>query len=174
MAGIKRAAEVLYQLPGPGESLHAILFGFFDLMNVVLAFLDRIGSVCTALRIATLSLSKRNATELAALLDAKAVLRLDVLTSDFQRKHDPEILAEVLDLLVVKRTARVAAARSHAKVITLALADGRRFVLEGSANLRTSRNQEQFCLSQDADLYAFFDSWLSEMVTKYELRNAGE
>jgi hypothetical protein len=174
LAGVKRAADVLDVLPGPGESLHAIIFGFFDLLNVVLAFLDKAGSPCSALRIATLSLSRRNALDLAALLDTKAVGQLDVLTSDFQRKHDPEILAEALAELAVKRGQRIAAARSHCKIVTLALADGRRYVLEGSANLRTSRNMEQFALSQDVGLHAFYDGWLTEMVTKHEIRQGHE
>jgi hypothetical protein len=172
MAGIKRAAEVLDVLPAEGESLHAIVFGYFDLMNVLLAFLDKAGSPCSVLRIATLSLSKRNALELGALLDAKTVRSLDVLTSDFQRKHDPEILAEALAELSVKRGQRVAAARSHCKIVTLALDDGRRYVLEGSANLRTSRNMEQFALSRDPALFGFYDGWLSEMVTTHEIRQS--
>ncbi len=169
-AGIKRAAEVLEILPSEGETLHAVILGYFDLMNVVLAFLDRVGP-CQALRIATLSVSKRNVADLAVLLDTKAVGRLDVLTSEFQRKHDPEILAEALAELSVRRGQRVAAARSHCKVITFALADGRRYVLEGSANLRTSRNQEQFALSRDAGLYSFYDGWLNEMVTTHVIRD---
>src|SRR4051794_34616004 len=92
MAGIKRAAEILDVLPGEGESLHAILLGYFDLLNVVLALLDKVGSPCDVLRIATLSFSKRNVSELAALLDVGTVRRLDLLTSDFQKEHDGEIL----------------------------------------------------------------------------------
>src|SRR5262245_12395034 len=44
MAGLKRAAEILKVLPADGETLHAIIFGYFDLMNVVLALLDKVGS----------------------------------------------------------------------------------------------------------------------------------
>src|SRR5206468_6478537 len=121
---------------------------------------------------ATLSFGKRNVAELAGLLDAGTVRKLDLLTSDFQREHDEDILAVALEELSVKRGQRVAAARSHCKIITLALEDGRRYVIEGSANLRTSRNMEQFALSQDAALHGFYDGWLSEMVTKHEIRQS--
>jgi hypothetical protein len=170
LAGVKRATDVLDVLPAEGETLHAIIFGYFDLLNVVLALLDKAGTPCSTLRIATLSLSKRNALDLAALLDAGAVRQLDVLTSDFQRKHDPDILAEALAELAGKRGQRIAAARSHCKIVTIALEDGRRYVLEGSANLRTSRNMEQFALSQDTGLHGFYDNWLSDMVSKHALR----
>src|SRR4051812_40009052 len=60
LAAVKRAAEVLEHLPGEGESLHCILLGYFDLLNVVLALLDKAASPCLTLRIATLSFSKRN------------------------------------------------------------------------------------------------------------------
>src|SRR5262249_22365135 len=140
-----------------------------DMANVVLALLDRGGSPCSVLRIATLSFSKRNVTELAGLLDAGAVRKVDLLTSDFQKEHDEDILAVALAELSVKRKQRDAAARSHCKLICIALEDGRRYTIEGSANLRTSRNQEQMCLSRGAELHAWYDAWLAEMVTKHEI-----
>ena len=87
-----------------------------------------------------MSLSKRNALDLAALLDTGAVRLLDILTSDFQRKHDPEILAEALAELTVKRKQRFAAARSHCKIVTIALDDGRRYVLDGIVKTKTVGN----------------------------------
>jgi hypothetical protein len=172
MAGIKRAAELLEHLPGDGETLHCVLLGYFDLASMLLAFLDRIGTTCDVLRIATLSASKRNVAELAALIDAGAVRRVDLLTSEFQRKYDPDIFEEAIAELAVKRGQRVAAARTHAKLITLAMADGRRYVFEGSANLRTSRNAEQVALSCGADLHRFYDAWIDEVMTAHEGRQS--
>src|SRR6185369_15584345 len=127
-------------LPSEGESLHLVLSGYFDLLNLVLALLDKVGSPCLTLRIATLSFSKRNVKELAGLIDSGAVRQVDLLTSDYQRQHDQDYMVLALEELSVKRGQRVAAARSHCKLITMALEDGRRYVIEGSANLRTSRN----------------------------------
>jgi len=167
MAGIKRATELLDHLPEEGESLHCVLLGYFDLLNMLLAFLERIGQPCDVLRVATLAASKRNVTELATLIDTGAVRRLDLLVSDFMRQHDGDIYEEAMSELVGKRGQRVAAARSHCKLVTIAFSDGRRFVFEGSANLRTSRNAEQVALSRDAGLYAFYDGWLESMVTTH-------
>ena len=50
--------------------------------------------------------------------------------------------------------------RSHAKIICLPTAAGDWFVLEGSANLRSSDNTEQLTIFNCPDLDAFHRSWL--------------
>jgi hypothetical protein len=170
-AALKAAAEVLDVLPAEGESLHAIMTGLYDLLHLLVVLLQRFGSPCATLRVGTLSLSRRNVQELAALYDDGKVGRLDVLVSDFFRKHDDDIFAELVQEFHA-RGQRVAAARSHAKVVTMALEDGRRYVLEGSANLRTNHNLEQFCLARDSPLHGFYDTWLAGMVTAHEVRRA--
>lgn len=168
MAKLKEARQVLDVIPAEGETLHGIMTGTYDLMHMIIVLLDRLGSACTSMRIATLSLSARNVTEMAALLDAGKVMKLDLLTSDFFRRHDRTIFEELVKEFR-QRGQRVAAARSHAKVVTIALENGRRFVLEGSANLRTNKNQEQFALTQDAELHGWFDAWINDMVTNHEV-----
>jgi hypothetical protein len=169
MACLKEARDALPLLPDDGETLHGIMTGTYDLMHLLIVLLDRLDSTCTQLRIATLSLSARNVAEMAALLDAGTVRRLDLLCSDFFRKHDKGIFAEMLQELT-SRGQRVAAARSHCKIVTLALADGRRFTLEGSANLRTNKNQEQFALTQDAALHDWYAAWIDLTVKTHEVR----
>jgi hypothetical protein len=120
------------------------------------------------MRVSTLSLSARNVAEMAALLDAGKVKRLDLLCSDFFRRHDKEVFAGLLNEFR-SRGQRVAAARSHCKVVTLALEDGRRYALEGSANLRTNHNLEQFALSRGPELHGWYDAWLDAMMGKYEV-----
>lgn len=173
MAGIKRAAELLEILPARGEILHCLMLGYFDLLNAVLALLDREGITANHLRIATLCFSIRNVSELAALLDTGQARKIDLLTSDFQRKHDAAILAAAQQELTIARKQRLAAARSHCKIVLIELEDGRHYVLEGSANLRTSRNQEQFTISQDSELHAFYALWFDQMMTRHEIDASG-
>lgn len=40
---------------------------------------------------------------------------------------------------------------------------------EGSANLRTNSNREQFCLTNDAELHDWHSQWIDEQVAKYEI-----
>jgi hypothetical protein len=92
-----------------------------------------------------------------------------LLTSDFFHKHDADIFAELVQEFT-QRGQRVAAARSHCKLVTMALQDGRKYVLHGSPNLRTNKNMEQFALERDADLFGFYDTWIESMVTHHEVR----
>jgi len=173
MACLKEARDALDLIPADGETLHAVMTGTYDLMHLLIVLLDRLGSPCQTMRIATLSLSARNVTEMATLLDAGKVKTLDLLCSDFFRKHDAAIFAELL-LELGKRGQRVAAARSHCKIVTIALEDGRRFTLEGSANLRTNKNQEQFALTQDVMLHRWYAQWIEDMVIKHEVRQSDD
>jgi hypothetical protein len=169
LAFLKEAADVLAVLPADGESLWAIMTGFFDLMQLLIALLDKIGPA-ERMRAATLSLSARNATELGALLDRGTVRSLDVLVSDFFRRHDRAIFATLLSE-VGGRGGRVAAARSHCKIVTVAARDGRLWTLTGSANLRTNHNAEQLCLTRDPDLFAWCDHWLDEVTTRHAVQS---
>jgi hypothetical protein len=168
MARLREARDALPLIPAEGETLHGLMTGSYDLMHLLIVLLDKLGSRCNHMRIATLSLSSRNVTEMAALLDARKIGRLDILVSDFFRRHDKVIFTELLTEFA-KRGQRVASARSHCKIVTLALKDGRRFTLEGSANLRTNSNIEQFCLTQSVELHDWYAVWLSEMVTANEV-----
>jgi hypothetical protein len=51
--------------------------------------------------------------------------------------------------------------------VAIHLADGRKFVIETSANLRTNRNKEQFFLAQHADLFDFRDTWLKQEIATH-------
>jgi hypothetical protein len=168
-ACLQAAAQAVDVLPEEGETLHGLLTGFFDLMHLLIVMLGRFGSPCNTLRIATLSLSRRNVQEMVALFDMGKVRQLDLLASDFFRRHDDDIFAELVQEFQA-RGQRVAAARSHCKIVTLAIEDGRRYVLEGSANLRTNRNLEQFALSRDPDLHQHYDTWVSRMMAAHEIR----
>lgn len=167
-ASLKAAAEAAEIVPAEGEAVHVVMQGNYDLQHVLIVLLERFGSTCEMMRVATLSLSRRNVQEMAALLDAGKVKRLDILTSDFFKRHDQDIFTELVKELH-DRGQRVAAARSHCKIVCMRLEDGRCFTLEGSPNLRTNKNMEQFSLTCDRDLHGHYDKFLDEMVTTHEI-----
>ena len=165
-AQLAEAADVLDVLPNPGESLHALMTGRYDLMHLIAALVNRLG-IIEAARVATLSYNGRNLAELLALLDGGKVKTLTLLCSSFFRDHNRELWEETLSEFR-DRGQRAAAARSHAKVVTLAVAGGARYALEGSANLRTNSNREQFALYQDTALHDFHATWIDALVTQHE------
>jgi hypothetical protein len=165
-AELVEASDVLSVIPGPGETLHALMTGRYDLMHTIAALIGRIG-VCPEVRIATLSYNGKNLAEMITLLDAGAVGRITLLCSAFFRDHNKELWTETLKEFR-SRGQRAAAARSHCKVVTLACADGRRYSLEGSANLRTNSNFEQFALTHDAAVHDWHAGWIDELVSRHE------
>ncbi|HTU20250.1 MAG TPA: hypothetical protein VMG10_19455 [Gemmataceae bacterium] len=173
-ACLQAAAEAVELLPDDGEAVHLVMSGTYDLMHLLIALLQRFEAPADTMRVATLSLSSRNVAEMAALLDAGTIRRLDVLTSDFHCKHDKDIFGELVKELATQRGQRVGAARSHCKIVTLALDDGRRYVLHGSPNLRTNKNLEQVCIEQSASLWSFYDAWIADMVSKNEIHESGD
>jgi hypothetical protein len=163
---LAEAADVLAVLPGPGETVHCLLTGRYDLMHLLVCLIDRLGSV-DAMRIATLSYSARNLAEMVSLLDSSRVKTLTLLCSLFFAEHNTSLWEQSLEEFR-DRNQRAAAARSHAKVVTFAFASGRRLTLEGSPNLRSNGNREQVLLADGAGLHDWHARWIDELVTQHE------
>ena len=165
----RTAADLLPDLPRPGESVHALMTGTFDLCQVLVAVVARLPA-CRHLRVATLCYNKRYAADLLGLLDARAAdpLRLTLLVSAFFRSHNKELHGWFADQLRPYPAARVAAARSHCKVACLDLGPADGLVFEGSANLRTNGNREQLAATRDRALHDWHAAWIDPLVTADE------
>jgi hypothetical protein len=166
-AMLKDAGDAVRVLPAPGESVHCLMTGRYDLMHVV-ALLCR--EPVAAMSVATLSYNARNLAELLRLLDEGAVAKLSLLCSAFFRDHNKELWAETVGDFR-ERNQRCAAARSHAKVVCLKYASGRTLVMEGSANLRTNGNREQLCLTADDELHDWHRDWIAGLIDRHEGEN---
>ena len=59
---------------------------------------------------------------------------------------------------------KVAAARSHCKVVCFDLGTHDGLVFEGSANLRTNKNREQLAAFRDRALHDWHAAWIDELV----------
>lgn len=165
-AGIREAANTLSQLPGPGESLHAIMTARLDMTDVLNALLDKLGR-CDTVEIATLGYNRRNFKMMLQWLDTGKVGSLTLLASIFFRSHNGDLWTETVEEFR-RRGCHAACCPSHCKVMTLAFADGTRLAVEGSANLCSNGSaREQFAVIHDAGLYEFHSRWITEMVSRY-------
>jgi hypothetical protein len=171
-AQLKRAAEVVPHLPGPGQSLHALLTGYFDFALVLTCVLRSRPAPCEALRAATLSFSKRNVQEMAGWIDGGVVKRLALLSSDFMREGNPETYFGAVKELAEARGQAVASARCHAKVACLEFTDGLKLVFEGSMNLSTNRNVEQMAVINDSGLHDWHAAWIDTKVGEHEVNQS--
>jgi len=152
------ARVVLDHLPAPGEHTHCALRGDFVLCDIIPAIIETRGR-CSDLLIATLGMSAANADTLVSL---KARGRLDHITivcsHYFAQVDKATTFREITARL--QHIANIIVTRSHAKIIAIPTANGDCYVLEGSANLRTSDNTEQLVIFNDPELAAWHRAWL--------------
>ena len=160
----RTAGELLPELPANGEAIHCLMLGTFDLCQVIVATVRRVPA-CRHLRIATLCFSKRNAAELLGLLESRPELRLTLLVSVFFKSHNKELFEVFSENLKEHPNARLAAARTHAKVVAFDSGTANGLVFEGSANLRTNGNREQLTAIRDQQLHDWHAGWIDELVS---------
>src|SRR5262249_33290065 len=111
-AMLREPAGIPAHLPGPRESLHALLTGRYDFMTLLGRVITHQPTPCAELRIATLAFSSRNTAELVQLLDGGAVQRVSLLCSDFFAKHNRAEFSEAVRELQARGMA-IAAPRCH-------------------------------------------------------------
>jgi hypothetical protein len=163
-AQLKEAAAILETLPAPGESLHCLQSGRYDLCDVIGHLLTRLGPA-EHLAISTLSFHQRNVSALLSWIESGQVERLTMLCSAFFREHFPETFDALFQ--GIQGMHRLAAARCHAKLVAMHFQSGVKMVIEGSANLRTNSNTEQFTLFNDAPLCNWWTAWIETEVAKH-------
>ena len=102
-----------------------------------------------------------------SLLDARPGLALTLLVSSFFRDHNKGLFEAFADDLKAHPHARLAAARSHCKVVCFDVSMDDGLVFEGSANLRTNKNREQLAVFRDRPLHDWHAGWIDEMVSTH-------
>lgn len=171
MLRVANAAKALHRLPEAGESVHVIMRGNYNSWDLVPAVL-RLSEPATiaTLNICTLGFNQQNAEQLIAMLDDGQVARCTFICSHYYRSVE----ADVYDRLYADMTSRghqCLAMRCHAKLLLFEMTDGRHYVIESSANLRSCRNIEQFVLTHHRGLLEFHRGWMLEMFTKAGAQN---
>jgi hypothetical protein len=161
---VQEAAKLVPELPEPGHHVHCLMTGFYDLCQVITDICRRTRP--RALRIATLCWSKKNAADLAGMMEERKAdpLPLTLVVSDFFRTHNKELVRETREALAEFGPVRIIPTRSHAKVTAFDLGPGDGLVMEGSANLRTNRNQEQIIVIRDRAAHDWHAAWIDGLT----------
>ncbi len=158
----ENALAILPYLPaGPEDRTHAVLRGDFVLCDLIPAIIREHGR-CPQLHIATLGMSAANAEQLASLHQAGLIGEITICCSHYFRQVDKATTWLAVES-ALEGIAKLVVARNHAKVICLPTEGGDHFVIEGSANLRSSDNLEQIAIFNDAELVAFHRAWMAEL-----------
>jgi hypothetical protein len=161
---LQNAIEHIGRLPEPGEAFHCVTAKRYSLWHVIQATLHLAAPATIAyLGIATLGFSKTNLDDLLAEIDSGRIWKCDFLYSVYFKSNERESCERLAHELTT-RGHRVVAMLTHAKILLMALTDGRAFVVESSANLRSCSSIEQMMLTQDRELHEFHRNWVDELM----------
>ncbi|NLF09394.1 MAG: hypothetical protein GX594_15650 [Pirellulaceae bacterium] len=161
---LQNALDHIGRLPEPGEAFHLVTAKRYSLWHVIEAVLELAAPATIAyLGIATLGFSKANLDDLLHAIDAGQIGKVDFLYSVYFKSNERESCERLAHELTT-RGQRVVAMLTHAKVLLMQLSDGRDFVAESSANLRSCGSIEQIMLTHNRDLLDFHKAWINEIM----------
>jgi len=160
-------SDVLAGPPAAGETVHLLSDAKFDFWTWVPVLIGWLGRV-DALYCSTWTLSRTTVTELAELWDAGKIGPGGVhfLTGLYFKRRETAVYTALLQT-IRSRGGHYLAFRNHAKLLLLSNAKARHYLtVEGSANLTANPRAEQYALTNDRRLHAFYRRWFEEMTLK--------
>lgn len=151
------------------ESLFCIVDGSFVFGDFILAFLHYHDIKAVRMDISTLSLSMHNIVGLETFMKKGYIENLNFLIGYYFYAHEKKGLMEALyETLDFEDRLQVAVSRNHMKCVTILTDRGHKIVIEGSANLRSSDNLEQFNLEFNNEKYDFITEFNSKLLEEYK------
>ena len=138
------------------ERYFCIVDGTFIFGDFIEAFIKKYNIHVKKMTISTLSLSHENIDSLRNLIVGNYVEELNLIVSDHFYQHEKHNLVKcIYEKLDVLDKFQLASAGNHCKIVSFETMNGRKFVMHGSANLRSNSNIEQFNFEESEDLYNF-------------------
>lgn len=154
------------------ERFYAILDGTFIFGDLIEALIVLNDLHVKELTISTLSMSNNNVDSLANLLNGGFVEELNLIVSDYFYSHERnEMIIYIYEELDKNNKFQLAAASTHTKICLFETFCGKKYVIHGSANLRSSSNIEQIMIEENADLYNFNHDFHHKILNKYKTIN---
>ena len=163
----KFGAEILVE---KDSRLYALIDGSFIFGDWIEAFLVK--NQCKAkITLSTLSLSQENVDSFINLINAGYIEELNIIVSDYffaNEKHN--LVPYMYKYLDIDDIFQLAVCRTHTK-ITLIEFEEFKYVVSGSANLRSSDNMEQISIEENAELYEFNHKIHTDIITEFQTIN---
>lgn len=163
----KKLAQEINELKT--HKYNIIVNGSFIFGDFLEAFIVGYNLKVKELTLSTLSLSIDNVDSLSNLFKGKFVEKINLITSGYFYSHEKyNLIPYLLNELDLDNKFEYAAADSHCKIYMMELLTGEKIVIQGSVNLRSSDNIEQFTIEMDTDLYDFYYEYQSSIIEKYK------
>src|SRR5262249_39727887 len=127
------AAEAIgHKLPDPDEAIHVAISGRFALWDFVIAALSIAKTTIERLTIATLGFSRRNIAKMCELYEAGNIRHVRLLCSHYFAGTSKPLYDFAVEEFEKRDRMEFLSIRTHAKILLLAFADGRRLTIESS------------------------------------------
>ena len=149
-----------------------IISGAFIFGDFIEAYMTTWKAATDRMVISTLSLSQNNVDSLANLMEAGYIGRLDMIVSVYFWSHERYgLIPYIYRKLDKDDRFQLAVAGVHTKTVHFETRGGRKIVIHGSANLRSSGSIEQFTIEENPDLFYFYTEQFYKILEKYQTIN---
>lgn len=153
---------------GFGERFDAFVSGSFIFGDFIEAYLTTQNACAKRMTISTLSMSQNNVDSLHTLMEKGYIEELNLIISVyFWGNERSSLIPYIYKQLDIGDRFQLAVAGVHTKTVNFETLGGRKIVLHGSANLRSSGNIEQFTMEENQELYEFYDDHFNRIIDKY-------
>lgn len=151
-----------------GVRYDCLVAGSFIFGDFIEAFLVRYDCKAIKMTITTLSLSQENVDSLCTLMQRGYIDKLDLVVSDYFYSHERHNLVPYMyEQLDIDNRFQLSVAFIHTKVINFLTAGGKKIVIHGSANLRSSGNVEQFTIEENAELFDWYEERFAPIIERF-------
>ena len=152
------------------ERYFCIIDGSFIFGDFIEAFLVDRNMKAKEITISTLSMSQENIDSFKNLIEAGYIEKLNIIVSDFFYSHERHNLVKYMyEHLDINNCFQLSVCRTHTKIclIETELNGGRKYVIHGSANLRSSDNIEQFMIEENSELFDFNYTFHKKIIDNF-------
>ena len=148
-----------------GERGDALIAGSFIMGDFIMAYLVENKLRADYMLVSTLSLSERNILSFAKLFEHGYLGQLDMMLSTYFFANEYHGLIRYLYRELDKDNRfQLAVSDIHTKITMFHVPDAGKFVIHGSANLRSSQNVEQICIENNPELYDFYADAFTKVI----------
>lgn len=155
------------------QRAHCIVHGNFIFGDFIEAYIVENKARVKEMTISTLSLNQNNIDSLYHLMRVGRVERLNLVVSSYFYGNERNALIPYIYQYLDQWQNRfqLAVAGIHTKTVHFQTMGGKHFVIQGSANLRSNGNIEQFTIEENKELYEFYDKVYSTIIARYKTIN---
>lgn len=160
----EKAAEILTELPSPGESLHIVSNGKFDYWDFVPLICELLKAPVDQAYLSTWTLNRECCKQTMELLDSGKIQNVGFLTGLYFKQRESSVYATLVNGLHA-RGQKFRALENHSKIALLRSGETY-IVMEGSANFTGNPRIEQNTITQDRQLWEFHAEWFEEILNE--------